>query len=163
MEPTESAHNSKKQQQVLLALCRFLSLRLLHGFMLILLFATGCTLSLLNRSQFAPYGIAVVCLILPSFISGSSGNPSKKENSDMPLATLCNRYHYSPVFVFSYRVSFLLCSLLLFFWHLIQNPVLSLWGISLPLLYLAVNLALYPILSRCLFWHFHRRLMSGRL
>lgn len=163
MEPEESTQNTKEQRQVLLILCRYLSLRLLHRFMLILLSVTGILLSLINRPLFAPYGIAVLCLILPPFISGSYTSDSKKENGDTPLSVLYDRYHYSPIALLSYRVSFLLCSLLLFFWHFLQNPELLLFGISLPLLYLAVNLASYPIASRLLFRYFHHRLMSGSL
>lgn len=163
MEPEESTQNTKEQRQALLLLCRFLSLRLLHRFMLILLSATGILLSLLARPQFAPYGIAVICLILPPFISGSYTNGSKKENGSTPLSVLYDRYHYSPIAFLSYRVSFLLCSLLLFCWSFLQNSELLLFSIPLPLLYLAVNFAFYPIASQLLFRYFHHRLMNGSL
>lgn len=163
MEPEESTQNTKEQRQALLILCRFLSLRLLHRFMLILLSATGILLSLMNRPQFAPYGIAVLCLVLPPFINGSYANGPEKENSAAPLSVLYGRYRYSPAAFLSYRISFLLCSLLLFFWHFLQKPEFLLSGISLPLLYLAVVLAFYPVAGRLLFLYFHHRLMNGSL
>lgn len=163
MEPEESTQNTKEQRQALLLLCRFLSLRLLHRIMLILLSATGILLSLIARPQFAPYGIAVICLILPPFISGSYTDSSKKESGNTPLSVLYDRYRYSPIALLSYRVSFLLCSLLLFLWYFLQNSGLLLCGIPLPLLYFAFNLAFYPIASRLLFRYFHHRLMNGSL
>lgn len=163
MNTEEHTEQSKNQKQTLFSLCRFLSLRLMYRSMLILLFVTGIVLSLIHRAQFAPYGIAVVYLLLPSFINFSADTSAKKENNDTPLSILCNKYHYSPSALFSYRISYFLCSLLLFIWHLIQTPVLYLGGLSLPLFYLILNLALFPIISRILFWNLHHRLMEGRL
>jgi len=159
MEPSQ---DNKKHRQALLLLCRFLTLRLLHKIMLVLLSATGLVLSLLDRTQFAPYGIAVICLLLPSFLCGASSHTEKKDG-DAPLSDLYHRYRCSPVAFSSYRITFLLCSLLLLFWHFLQNTPLLLLGASLPLIYLAINLALYPLVSRLLFWYCHRRLMDGNL
>lgn len=75
MEPSQ---DSKKHRQALLFLCRFLALRLLHKVMLVLLSVTGLVLSFLDRTQFAPYGIAILCLLLPSFICGSSSGSEKR-------------------------------------------------------------------------------------
>ncbi len=158
MEPSQ---DSKKQRQALLFLCRFLALRLLHKVMLVLLSVTGLILSLLDRTQFAPYGIAILCLLLPSFICGSSSGTEKK-GGDAPLSDLYDQYHCSPVAFFSYRITFLLCSFLLLFWHFLPNTPLLLRA-SLPLIYLAINLGFYPVTSLFLFWYCHRRLMDGGL
>lgn len=159
MEPSP---DNKKQRQALLFLCRFLTLRLLHKIMLVLLSVTGLVLSLLDRTQFAPYGIAVLCLLLPSFICGASSDTGNRD-SDAPLSGLYDRYHCSPSAFFSYHITFLLCSLLLLFWHFLQHTPLLVLGASLPLIYLAINLGLYPVMSLFLFWYCHRRLMDGGL
>lgn len=151
------------QKQALRILCRFLSLRYSYYTLLILLSGTGVILTLTGHTFFAPYGIALLCLLLPSFLNGSVKEQTKKENRDLPLSSLFRRYHYSPVSFSTYRITLLLGMLLLFVWHVIQTPVLTLCGISLPLLYLAFFLALYPVLSYICFFVFHRRLMSGTL
>ena len=152
-----------KQRQRLFSLCRFLSVRICYRIMLLLLSVTGLFYTLLGQSLFAPYGIALVCLILPAFLSGSSYEDAKKENSDAPLSGLYRRYHYSPAFFTAYRIALILCALLLLVWHKVQSPPITLCGASLPLLYLVISLALYPILSRILCFIFHRRLMNGLL
>ena len=152
---------SVTQRRQLFALCRFLSARLSYRFMLVLMTATGVLLTLLGRTQFAPYGIALLCLILPSFLQGSVKVSTQKENSDTLMTVLYKRYHYSPVLFTTYRITLLLCMLLLFVWYRVQQTPLTLFGISVPLLFLALCLALYPILSRLLFLLFHRRLMNG--
>jgi len=162
MNDTEYKDNPIYQRQILLSLCRLISLRLLHKGTILLLFATGALLSLLGKSQFAPYGIALIYLLLPTFIGNSTQETAKKENS-APLAYLCGKYHYSPSAFFSYRISFLLCSALLFCWHISLRTPLQLGRISLPLFYLAIHLALYPILSRLFFLLLHRKLMDGEL
>lgn len=159
MEPSQ---NNKKQRQALFLLCRFLTLRLLHKIMLVLLFSTGLVLSFSDRTQFAPYGIAVICLLLPSFICGASSDTEKK-GGDAPLSSLYHRYRCSHAAFFSYHITFLLCSLLLLCWHFLQKTPLLLLGASLPLIYLALNLAFYPLVSYVLFWYCHRRLMDGSL
>lgn len=155
--------SASAQRQQLLLLCRFLAVRMSYRFMLLLLCATGILLTVLQRTQFAPYGIALLCLLLPSFLNDSVKHSKQKENSDAPLSALCKRYHYSPALYTSYRITSTLCMLLLFAWHKIQNSGLTLLGISVPLLYLALYLALCPILSRILFCVFHHRLMNGTM
>ena len=143
-------------------LCRFLAARLCYRFSLLLLFGTGIVLSLFQRSQFAPYGIALLCLLFPLYIN-SSTERAKKENSDSVLSVLYKRYHYSPVSFLNYRRMQSLCILLLIVWHSLQSPAITLGYISLPLLYAAILLAGYPVLSRILTFIFHRRLMSGTM
>ncbi|MBQ8548369.1 MAG: hypothetical protein IJ427_07690 [Lachnospiraceae bacterium] len=162
MNDTENLPTAAEQRQHLLVLCRFLSAHICHRFMFILLSVTGLFFTLSGHSQFAPYGIALVCLILPTFLTGSSHKTQEKENGDSPLSVLYRRYHYSPSDFHAYRISLLLGMLLLFAWHQIQTAPVAICGISVALLYLAVNLALYPILSRILYIIFHHRLMSGR-
>lgn len=161
MNDIKNTTSASEQQQRLLVLCRFLSARLCYRFMLLLLSVTGLFFTLSGRSQFAPYGIALVCLILPAFLTASSHEDTKKENSDAPLSALYRRYHYSPSYFTAYRITLMLCMLLLFIWHKIQLLPITLYGMSVALLYLAINLALYPILSRILYFIFHHRLMSG--
>ncbi|MBQ9768549.1 MAG: hypothetical protein IJW37_10645 [Lachnospiraceae bacterium] len=163
MNENDRTRNSNNQRQILLSLCRLIALRQLHKGTVLLLFATGLLLSFLGHSQFAPYGIALIYLLLPTFIQNSAQENTKKENSDSPLALLCGKYHYSLSAFFSYRISFLACSILLFCWHMVLKTPLTLGNISLPLLYLAFHLALYPILARIRFLQFHRRLMDGDL
>ncbi len=153
----------QEQRQSLLTLCRFLAIRLSYRALLILLAATGVSLSLSQQSQFAPYGIALFCLLLPLYLNDTVKAETKKENSDSPLSVLYRRYHYSPVTFLTYRITLLLCLLLLLIWHIVQPAPPMLFGISLPLLYLASGLALYPLLSRILFFLFHHRLMRGLL
>lgn len=162
MNDTKHTLTAAEQRRRLLALCRFLSARFCYRFMVILLSVTGIVLTIYGQSQFAPYGIALVCLILPAFLSGSSAETIKKENSDIPLSVLYRRYRYSPSVYNSYRISMILGMLLLFIWHQIQAVPVTLCGISVALLYLTVNLALYPVLGRILYVLFHFRLMSGR-
>ena len=154
---------SATQRRQLFALCRFLSARSSYRFLLVLMTATGILLTAFQRTQFAPYGIALLCLILPSFLQGSVKDSTQKENSDTHMTELYKRYHYSPVLFTSYRITLLLCLLLLLVWHRVQQTPLTLFGISVPLLYLALFLALYPILSRVLFFLFHHRLMNGTM
>ncbi len=163
MNNSEYTTSAIGQRQRLLVLCRFLSARICYRFMPVLLAGTGLVLSLLGQSQFAPYGIALVCLILPSFLTGSSSETTKKENSDIPLSGLYRRYHFSPSVFTAYRISLLLCILLLLAWHMIQSVPVTVFGISIALLYLATTFALYPLLSHILFAVFHHRLMHGRL
>lgn len=163
MNDSLNTTSATEQRQRLFALCRFLSARACHRLMLLLLAAVGLFFTALGQSLFAPYGIAMVCLILPIFLMGASREQTEKENNDSPLSVLYRRYHYSPSDSTAYRISLLLCMLLLLIWHKVQSPVIALFGISLPLLYLALSLALYPILSRILCLWFHRRLMNGRL
>ena len=151
----------QSQRQPLLILCRFLAIRISYRFMLVLLSATGLILTIQQRTLFAPYGIALVCLILPAFLSDSV--QKKKENSDTPLSALYKRYHYSPITYVTNRIALLLCMLLLLSWHMLQHTPLTLFGISLPLLYLALCLILCPVLSRILFFIFHCRLMNGTM
>lgn len=162
MNDNKNSSSAPDQRQCLQALCRFLSARICYRFMLILLSGTGLFFTLCGSSQFAPYGIALVCLILPAFLTGSSSETTtKKENSNVPLSGLYRRYHYSPSSFNTYRISLLLGMLLLFIWHLVQPTPITVFGVSVALLYLALNLALYPVLSRILFLIFHRRLMNG--
>lgn len=156
---TESAEN--KQQ--LLLLCRFLAVSVCYRIMLLLLTATGILFTALHKTQFSPYGIALICLILPSFLGGSAASETQKENSDAPLSILFRRYHYSLSAHTGYRITLFICMLLLLIWHKIQTPALIVFGTSLPLLYLALCLALSTILSRILFFVFHHRLMNGTL
>ena len=149
------------QRQSLLILCRFLAMRISYRIMIILLSATGLFLSLRQTTLFAPYGIALVCLILPAFLGDSV--PKKKENSDTPFSALYKRYHYSPVTFVTNRITLLLCMLLLLAWHMLQHSPITLFGMSLPLFYLALCLILCPVLSRILFFIFHRRLMNGTM
>lgn len=161
MNDLKNISSATEQRQRLHTLCRFLSARICYRFMLILLSVTGLFFTLSGRSQFAPYGIALMCLILPAFLTGSSPKNEKKENSEFPLSGLYRRYHYSPSSFNTYRISLLLGMLLLFVWHLVQPAPITVFGVSVALLYLALNLALYPALSRILFLIFHRRLMNG--
>ncbi len=161
MNDTVNTPSASEQRQRLHALCRFLSARICYRLMLILLSATGLILTVLGQSQFAPYVIALVCLILPSFLTGPSRENTKKENSEFPLSGLYRRYHYSPSAFTAYRISMLFCMLLLFVWHKVQATPITVCAISVPLLFLAINLFLYPILSRILYFIFHRRLMNG--
>lgn len=163
MNRTEKNDSSFMQRQQLFILCRFLAVRISYRFMLLLLSCSGLLLTTLGRTQFAPYGIALVGLLLPSFLSDAVKQSKEKENSDIPLSALYKRYHYSPVMYTSYRITLTLCMLLLFVWHKVQTIPISLFGISVPLLYLALALVLSPVLSRILFLIFHRRLMSGTL
>lgn len=161
MNDTTKNSSASGQRQSLFTLCRFLSARFCYRFMIILSAAVGVLLTLCGQSLFAPYGISLVCLILPSFLSGSSANDAKKENNDNPLSVLYKRYHYSLSSFHAYRISLLLGMVLQLAWYITQKTPLTLWGVSVPLLFLAVNLFLYPILSRILFLILHRRLMNG--
>ena len=162
---THSEHNdtASAQRDRLFTLCRFLGIRLSYRIMLLLLSGTGLLLTVLGKSQFAPYGIALICLLLPVFLSGAEKEPKEKENSDLALSALFKRYHYSPVMYVSYRITYILCMLLVLIWHLTQATPLTLFGVSVPLLYLALGLALSVVLGRVLFFLFHRRLMNGIL
>lgn len=151
------------ERQSLHILCRFLALRTACRFFPVLLSVTGLLLTVFGNSQFAPYGIALIYLILPTFLSGSVKQPKQKENRDIPLSALYKRYHYSPVLTTSYHITLTLCMLLLLVWHKVQHTPLTLLGISVPLIYLALCLAFVPVLSRILFFRFHRRLMNGIL
>ena len=162
MTEQEKSSSAQSVDCSLSTLCRFLSARLCYRFSLLLLFGTGIVLSLCQRSQFAPYGIALLCLILPLYFN-SAAEQTKKENSDSALSVLYKRYHYSPVSFLNYRRMQSLCILLLIVWHSLQSPSITLGYLSLPLLYAAVLLAGYPILSRILTFIFHRRLMSGTM
>lgn len=163
MNTDKSIPQSGLQKQALCSLCRFLSARFSYRFMLLLLFLTGIVLSLTGNTLFAPYGISLLCLILPSFLNDTVQKHTKKENSDLPLSSLYKRYHYSPITYSCYRISMCLGMLLLLIWHKIQSPTLTVFGISLPLLYVALFLALVPILGYVLYYFFHRRLMNGTL
>lgn len=155
--------SASEQRRQLFTLCRFLSVRFSCRFMLLLLVFTGLLLNVLQQAQFAPYGIALVCLLLPSFLNGSASRTKQKENSEIPLSFLYKRYHYSPSLFTSYRITLTICMLLLLVWHPVQSTPLTLFGISVPLLYLTLCLALCPVLSRVLFLILHRRLMSGTM
>lgn len=163
MNTVKHTSSATRQRQTLLVLCRFLSACFCYRFILVLLAVTGLCFTLCGHSQFAPYGTALVCLILPAFLSGSPQKNTKKENNDSPLSALYRRYHYSPSVFTAYRISLLLCTLLLFVWHMVQSDPVTLFGISVALLYAIVILALYPILSRIFYLLFHHRLMTGRL
>jgi len=160
MEEQENAVSERNADQSLAGLCRFLAARFFSRFSVLLLFSTGIVLSLCHKSQFAPYGIPLMCLLLPLYLNSAS-EQTKKENSDSALSVLYKRYHYSPVSFSTYRRMHSLCILLLIVWHSLQSPVLTLFGLSLPLLYAAILLAGYPVLSRILIFVFHRRLMNG--
>ena len=155
---TDSTPNNR---QSLLLLCRFLSVRLTYRIMLVLFVSTGIILAITDRTLFAPFGMALLSLLLPSYINGSVTQTTKKENSNTPLFSLFQRYHYSPIAFSSYRITVTLGLFLLFLWHIVQAEPILLFGISLPLLLLALCLALSPVLSGVLFFCFHRRLMSG--
>lgn len=163
MTHSEQNDTASAQRDRLFTLCRFLGIRLSYRIMLLLLSGTGLLLTVLGKSQFAPYGIALICLLLPVFLSGAEKEPKEKENSDLALSALFKRYHYSPVMYVSYRITYILCMLLLLIWHLTQATPLTLFGVSVPLLYLALGLALSVVLGRVLFFLFHRRLMNGIL
>lgn len=162
MEEQKTANTNTSSGLTLSVLCRFLAARMLYRFMLLLLSGTGIVLSLLKRSQFAPYGIALICLLLPIYLNSAS-EQTKKENSDTALPILYKRYHYSPVSFASYRRMLSLGILMLFLWYGLLRPSITLFGISLPLFYAALLLAGYPILSRILIFLFHRRLMNGTM
>ncbi len=163
MNRSEKANLASQQRRQLLTLCRFLSARMSYRFMLLLLTFTGLLLTVLQRTRFAPYGIALICLLLPSFLGDTATRSKQKENSELPLSVLYKRYHYSPILFNAYRITSMLCMLLLFIWHMVENPPFTLFGVSVPLLYLTLCLALYPILSRILFLVLHRRLMDGAI
>ena len=163
MKAENTNSQSLYQKQALRTLCRFLSVRFSYRFLLILLSATGILFSLTGRTLFAPYGIALLSLILPSFLSNSLQEQKKEENSDIPLASLYQRYHYSPVTFSCYRITLFLAMLLLFIWHMIQSPKLLFLSLSLPLLYLVLLLGLGSFLNLFFYLLFHRRLMSGTL
>ncbi len=163
MTHSEQNDTASTQRDRLFTLCRFLGVRLSYRIMLLLLTGTGLLLTVLGKSQFAPYGIALICLLLPFFLSGAEKEPKEKENSDLALSALYKRYHYSPVMYVSYRITYILCMLLVLIWHLTQATPLTLFGVSVPLLYLALGLALSVVLGRVLFFLFHRRLMNGIL
>ena len=163
MTHSEQNDTASAQRDRLFTLCRFLGIRLSYRIMLLLLSGTGLLLTVLGKSQFAPYGIALICLLLPVFLSGAEKEPKEKENSDLALSALFKRYHYSPVMYVSYRITYILCMLLVLIWHLTQATPLTLFGVSVPLLYLALGLALSVVLGRILFFLFHRRLMNGIL
>lgn len=163
MTHSEQNDTASAQRDRLFTLCRFLGIRLSYRIMLLLLSGTGLLLTVLGKSQFAPYGIALICLLLPVFLSGAEKEPKEKENSDLALSALYMRYHYSPVMYVSYRITYILCMLLVLIWHLTQATPLTLFGVSVPLLYLALGLALSVVLGRILFFLFHRRLMNGIL
>lgn len=162
MTEPNSSLSEQTTDRSLSILCRFLAARFFYRFLLLLLFGTGIVLSLCQKSQFAPYGIALVCLLLPLYMNSAS-EQAKKENSDSALSVLYKRYHYSPASFLSYRRMQSLCILLLFVWHGIQSPALTLFRIPLPLLYAVILLAGYPLLSRVLTFMFHRRLMNGTM
>ena len=155
--------SSSDKRQSLLTLCRFISIRITYRVMLTVVFLAGVIMAVSGRSLFAPFGIALLCLLLPSYINGAATKPTKKENSDTPLHSLYKRYRYSPIAFSSYRTALTLGLFLLFLWHVIQSEPILLFGISLPLLILALCLALSPVLSGVLFFCFHHRLMSGLL
>ena len=161
MQTFDTTDFSAQKRRSLLTLCRFLALRTTYYTLLIMLTATGILLTALSLSQFAPYGIALLCLLLPSFLHDSLEKRAKKENSDSPLSFLYKRYHYSPVSYASYRISVTVGMLLLLPWHRLQNVPFTVFGISIPLLYLFLCLTLPLILSRILFLRFHHRLMNG--
>lgn len=164
MNHFKKSNLASEQRRQLLTLCRFLSVRISYRFMLLLLVFTGLFLTVLQQTLFAPYGIALVCLLLPSFLNGSSSALTKqKENSEIPLSVLYKRYHYSPVQFTVHRITLILCMLLLLIWHMVQTHPLILFGVSVPLLYLILCLALYPVLSRVLFLILHHRLMNGTM
>ncbi len=163
MNNTQKKESSFTQRQQLFTLCRFLAARTTYRGLLLLLSVTGLFLTVVGRTQFAPYGIALVCLLLPSFLNDAVKQDKEKENSDISLSALYKRYHYSPVMYTSYRITITLCLLLLFVWHKVQSVPFTLFGISVPLLYLALGLASSAILSRILLFVFHRRLMSGTM
>ncbi len=154
-----SEHTADRSLSIL---CRFLAARIFYRFSVLLLFATGLILSLFSIHLFAPYCIALLCLLLPLFVTEPS-EEQKNENSDSALSVLYKRYHYSPVSFLNYRRMQSLCILLLIVWHSLQSPAITLFRISLPLLYAAILLAGYPILSRILTFIFHRRLMNGTM
>ena len=163
MKTRQSSQSSCNERQILFTLCRFLSARFLYRFMLLLLSGIGILLSILGRTQFAPYGICVVCLLLPSFLHDSLEKKQKKENSDSPLFYLYKQYRYSPVLFAEYRISLTICAVMLFIWYLLQPSALRLLGLSVPLLCTLLCLALYPLVSRILFFRLHHRMMNGIL
>lgn len=163
MNAENSNEQSILQKQALRTLCRFLSVRYSYRFMLLLLFVTGIVLTATGTTFFAPYGISLLCLILPSFLNDTVQAHTKKENSDVPLPSLYKRYHYSPITYSCYRITMYLGMLLLLVWHKVQSPALTLFGLSLPLLYLALFLALVPVLGYVLYLLFHHKLMNGTL
>ena len=163
MNADSSNSQSILQKQALRSLCRFLSVQFSYRLMLLLLLVTGIVFSVTGSTYFAPYGIGLLCLILPSFLNDTVQKHTKKENSDLPLPSLYERYHYSPITYSCYRITVYLGMLLLLIWHKIQAPTFTLFGLSLPLLYLALFLALGPVLGYVLYLIFHRRLMNGTL
>lgn len=152
-----------QQKQMLLALCRFLTLRTIRTIGVSVLFGIGLLLSLTGHSQFAPYGIAMLYLLLPVFLEGNAP-AQKKENKDTVLSSLCTKYHYSLFSALYYRISYLLCAFLLLAWHLLSPMPLSFaLELPLPLLLLASLLAAYPVASRILYLRLHKKLMDGEL
>lgn len=163
MRFSEQNDTASKQRRQLLTLCRFLGIRITYRLMLLLLCGTGLLLTAFGRTQFAPFGIALVCLLLPSFLGDAVEKQKEKENDDILLPELYKRYRYSPSMYTSYRITVTLGMLLLFVWHVVQVTPFTLFGFSVPLLYTALCLALSALLGRILYLFFHRRLMGGTL
>lgn len=163
MKHSNDTGSSVQKRQSLLTLCRFLAVRFVYRTMLILPAVSGIFLAFTGRTQFAPFGIAFFCLLLPLFLNDTVANSAKKENNESPLPSLYKRYRYSSVLFLSYRITLTLEMLLLLIWHKVQAEPVLLFGYSLPLLFIALCLALCPILGRVLFFRFHRRLMNGSL
>ncbi|MBQ3029347.1 MAG: hypothetical protein IJD26_09710 [Lachnospiraceae bacterium] len=163
MKHSNDTGSSAQKHQSLLTLCRFLAVRFVYRTMLVLPVVSGFFLAFAGRTQFAPFGIALVCLILPLFLNDAVTSSVKKENNESSLSSLYQRYRYSSVLFLSYRITLTLEMLLLLIWHKVQAEPVLLFGCSLPLLFIVLCLALCPLLGRILFFRFHRRLMSGSL
>lgn len=146
----------------LISICRFLSLRLTLYMLDLFLFVSGLLFSLNKDPQFTPYSIALITALIPFFLDAKIPEKEKK-NSSSDLSVLSDRCCYSPISAFHHRIAYYSCCVLLLIWHLLQKIPIEFCGISLPLLFLALGLAVYPICTYILYLFFHHRLMSGDL
>ena len=105
MKHSNDTGSSAQKRQDLLTLCRFLAVRFVYRTMLVLPVVSGIFLAFAGRTQFAPFGIALVCLILPLFLNDAVTNSVKKENNESSLSSLYQRYRYSSVLFLSYRIT----------------------------------------------------------
>lgn len=152
----------RKKRQELLVICRFLSLRTTHFLLAALLFLCGLLFSLEKDPQFPPYSIALFTIMVP-FVLDAAIPEKEKKNSSSGLSVLADRCCYSPASAFHHRIAYYSCCVLLLLWHMLQKTPLEFCGISIPLLFLAIALAVYPVLSYLFYLLFHFRLMSGDL
>ena len=89
MRFSEQNDTASKQRRQLLTLCRFLGIRITYRLMLLLLCGTGLLLTAFGRTQFAPFGIALVCLLLPSFLGDAV---EKQKEVSQKVAEIQKKY-----------------------------------------------------------------------